>query len=91
MSEIKYQRKVITKLEKEGWLVLRLRSVSSSISANGIPDLLALKPDSDSGKFDVKFIEVKSETGRTSKIQDYVIKKLREMGFDVVVDRPDKK
>ena len=46
---------------------------------NGIPDIIAVKPDS------VKFIEVKTKRNKTSPLQDYRIKELRELGFDVEV------
>lgn len=49
-------------------------------SVAGIPDRLVLLPD---GR--VVFAELKTETGRLSKIQIGVIKKLRGLGMECVV------
>ena len=53
------------------------------ISTNkaGIPDLLALKPD------DVKFIEVKGLKTPVSKLQEYRIRELKNLGFDATIER----
>lgn len=45
----------------------------------GYPDLILCKPDN------VKFIEVKSKTGKLSKIQEYRIEELKNKGFEVEV------
>ncbi len=71
MKEADYQRKIIKKLESEGFYVLKLISTNK----NGIPDLIALKPHQ------VLFYEVKTPTGETSPLQDYRIKELRMKGF----------
>jgi len=77
MSEATYQSKLIKKYESEGYYVLKLISTNK----NGIPDLLALKPD------DVKFIEVKGAKTPVSKLQEYRIKELKKLGFDATIER----
>ena len=77
MSEAKYQSKLIKKYEAEGYYVLKLISTNKA----GIPDLLALKPD------DVKFIEVKGLKTPVSKLQEYRIRELKNLGFDATIER----
>lgn len=85
-SESKYQRKLINKYESEGWFVMRLITVTTTIAKSGVPDLVMMRAR-DSGGFDVKFVEVKAKRGVTSKIQEYVINKLKEIGFEAEIDR----
>ena len=77
MSEAKYQSKLVKQYEAEGYYVLKLISTNKA----GIPDLLALKPD------DVKFIEVKGKLTKVSKLQEYRIKELKNLGFDATIER----
>ena len=51
------------------------------VNKAGYPDLILIKPDA------VKFVEVKAKTGRFSKIQEYRIDELRQLGFEVEVAR----
>jgi len=78
MTEQKYQKKIIEQYEKEGWYVIKLIKTNK----NGIPDLLCLK----SGEKPL-FIEVKTEKGIVSALQEYRIKELNNLGFDAVVCR----
>ena len=80
-SEAKYQRQLLKKFESEGYLVLKLIQIQKA----GYPDLLLLKPDGE-----IRFVEVKAKRGRISKIQEYRIKELRELGFNVEVARSPK-
>jgi len=75
MKESKIQSKIIKRLEKEGWEVIKLIRTSMI----GIPDLMALKD----GK--CKFIEVKQTIGILSEIQKLRIKQLKSRGFEVLV------
>ena len=77
MSEASHQRKIMQRLEKDGWYVLKLIKTNK----NGIPDLLALKKD----KIPF-FIEVKGEKGKLSTLQKYRIGKLKKHGFKIKVD-----
>ena len=77
MSESQYQNKLIKELEAEGYYVLKLIKTNK----NGIPDLVALKPD------DVKFIEVKGKLTKVSELQKYRIKELKKLGFNATIDR----
>lgn len=79
MSEASHQRKLIKQLEAEGYYVLKLIKTNK----NGIPDLVALKPN------DVKFIEVKGVTTPVSKLQEYRIKELKKLGFDATIKRAE--
>lgn len=76
MSEAKYQNKLIKLLEAEGWYVIKLIKTNK----NGIPDLLALKPN------DVRFIEVKGKKGVVSELQKFRIKELKDKGFKAEVN-----
>ena len=49
---------------------------------NGIPDILAIPPDTD-----VIFSEVKTPTGKVSKLQEYRLKELKGYGFRTEVYR----
>lgn len=75
MSEQKYQSKLIKQLEADGYYVLKLIKTNK----NGIPDLLALKPN------ESKFIEVKGEKGVVSALQKYRIKELSDLGFNATI------
>ena len=77
MSESQYQKKLIKELEAEGYYVLKLIKTNK----NGIPDLVALKPD------DVKFIEVKGKLTKVSELQKYRIKELKKLGFNATIER----
>ena len=78
MSEATYQAKIIKRLEKEGYYVLKLIKTNK----NGIPDILALK---DGEK--PLFIEVKGKKTPVSPLQEYRIKELNEQGFIAKIDR----
>jgi len=77
MSEATHQRKIIKKLEQQGYYVLKLISTNKT----GIPDILALKTN------DIKFIEVKGVKTPVSELQKYRIKELINLGFDASIDR----
>jgi Holliday junction resolvase-like predicted endonuclease len=78
MTEQKIQTKRIKQLEAEGYYVLKLIKTNK----NGIPDLLALRSDGS-----IVFSEVKTKTGRLSKLQEYRLKELTEYGFTTEVFR----
>ena len=75
MLENKIQKKIIDKLKKDGYFVIKI--IRSNI--NGIPDICAIK----NGK--TIFIEVKTEQGKLSELQKIMIKKLKENGIEVFV------
>ena len=78
MLESKYQRKIIKDFESRGYYVLNLIKTNKS----GIPDLLALKK----GEEPI-FIEVKAAKGVVSKLQEYRIKELKDLGFTAYINR----
>jgi Holliday junction resolvase len=78
MTEQKIQAKRIKQLEAEGYFVLKLVKTNK----NGIPDLVAIAPGAD-----VIFSEVKTEKGRLSKLQEYMLKVLKGYGFKTEVYR----
>ena len=78
MTESKYQTKIIKEMESNGWFVLNLIKTNK----NGIPDLLCLKQGREP-----KFIEVKAKNGIVSKLQEYRLKELNELGFDAMIKR----
>jgi|TARA_R100001509_G_scaffold56178_1_gene31049 Holliday junction resolvase len=76
MTEQKIQAKVIKEMEAKGYYVIKLKMTNK----NGIPDLIAIPPNSD-----VEFIEVKKTNGKVSKLQEYRIEELQEHGCKVIV------
>jgi Holliday junction resolvase len=80
MTEQQIQSKRIKELESQGYYVLKLIKTNK----NGIPDLVAFKPNAD-----VLFSEVKKPTGKVSKLQEYRLKELESYGFRTEVYRGD--
>lgn len=78
MTEQQIQAKRIKQLESEGYYVIKLVKTNK----NGIPDILAIPPNSD-----VLFSEVKTPKGKVSKLQEYRLKELEEYGFRTEVFR----
>jgi len=78
MTEQQIQSKRIKQLEAEGYYVLKLIKTNK----NGIPDVLAILPDSD-----VLFSEIKKPKGKLSKLQEYRLKELEKHGFRTEVYR----
>jgi|TARA_R100000329_G_C7616723_1_gene218989 Holliday junction resolvase len=76
MTEQQIQAKIIKEKEAEGYYVIKLKMTNK----NGIPDLIAIPPNSD-----VEFIEVKKTNGKLSKLQQYRIEELEEHGCTVTV------
>jgi hypothetical protein len=76
MKEQQIQSKKIKELEAQGYYVIKLITTNK----NGIPDLIAIPPNSD-----VLFIEVKKPDGRLSKLQEYRLKELEAHGVKVEV------
>jgi Holliday junction resolvase len=79
MKESQIQSKKIKELEAQGYYVLKLVKTNK----NGIPDIIAIPPNSD-----VEFFEVKGPTGKLSKLQEYRIKELTEHGVKAEVYKP---
>jgi hypothetical protein len=78
MTEQQIQSKRIKQLEQDGYYVIKLIKTNK----NGIPDLVAIPP-----RTKVLFSEVKTPTGRLSKLQEYRIKELKEQGIRTEVYR----
>ena len=75
MTEKKLQTLRIKQLESEGYYVIKLVKTNK----NGIPDLIALKPN------DILFVEVKRKNGVLSELQKYRIEELNSNGFKTEV------
>ncbi len=73
--ESEIQAGIIKRLEKQGYYVVKLMLTNKS----GIPDLLCLKD----GKS--LFVEVKRPSEKPRPLQEYRIKELRALGFEVQV------
>ena len=82
MTEQQIQSKKIKELEENGYYVIKLVKTNK----NGIPDLIAIPKDSD-----VLFVEVKTDIGRLSKLQEYRIKELSSHGIKTEIQRGWKK
>tara|TARA_R100000742_G_C4272390_1_gene91575 strand:+ start:762 stop:1001 length:240 start_codon:yes stop_codon:yes gene_type:complete len=76
MTEQQIQSKRIKELEADGYYVIKLIKTNK----NGIPDLLAIPPNSD-----VLFSEVKTPKGRVSALQKYRLKELKDYGYKTEV------
>lgn len=78
MTEQQIQSKRIKDLEAQGYYVIKLIRTNK----NGIPDLIAIPPNSD-----VLFSEVKRPDGKLSKLQEFRIKELNKHGIKTEVYR----
>jgi Holliday junction resolvase len=75
MLEQAIQKKIITKLELEGYFVLKIIKANK----NGYPDLIAIKNNI------TTFVEVKQPKGRLSELQKVRIQELRSKGINVKI------
>tara|TARA_R100001460_G_scaffold22529_1_gene45841 strand:- start:395 stop:634 length:240 start_codon:yes stop_codon:yes gene_type:complete len=71
MTEQQIQSKRIKQLESEGYYVLKLIKTNK----NGIPDLVAIPPNSG-----VVFSEIKKPGGKVSALQKYRLDELKKHG-----------
>jgi len=78
MTEQQIQAKRIKELEAEGYYVIKLIKTNK----NGIPDLIAIPPNTG-----VLFSEVKRPDGKLSKLQEFRIKELNKHGIRTEVFR----
>jgi Holliday junction resolvase len=78
VTEQQIQAKRIKQLEAEGYYVIKLIKTNK----NGIPDIIAIPPNSN-----VIFSEVKTPKGKVSALQEYRLKELDEYGFKTEVFR----
>ena len=69
MKESQIQTKKIKELEAQGYYVIKLVNTNK----NGIPDLIAIPPNSY-----VLFVEVKGPNGKVSKLQEFRLKELEK-------------
>jgi hypothetical protein len=76
MTEQQIQSKRIKELEAQGYYVIKLIRTNK----NGIPDLIAIPPNSD-----VLFSEIKRPGGKLSKLQEFRIKELNQIGIKTEV------
>lgn len=76
MTEQQIQSKRIKELEAQGYYVIKLIRTNK----NGIPDLIAIPPNSD-----VLFSEIKRPEGKLSKLQEFRIKELNQLGIKTEV------
>ena len=78
MTEQQIQSKRIKELESQGYYVVKLVKTNK----NGIPDLIAIPPNSN-----VLFSEIKRPSGKVSKLQEYRLKELDDYGFNTEIYR----
>jgi Holliday junction resolvase len=79
MREQQIQTKKIKELEAQGYYVIKLVNTNK----NGIPDLIAIPPNSD-----VLFVEVKGPNGKVSKLQEFRLKELEKHGVKTEIYKP---
>ena len=70
-EEQKLQSKIISDLDKRGWIVVKTITLSKA----GFPDIFAFK----NGR--AVFFEVKAKNGVKSQLQQYRIEQLQQQGF----------
>ena len=70
-EEQKLQSKIISDLNKRGWIVVKTITLSKA----GFPDIFAFK----NGR--TVFFEVKAKKGVKSQLQQYRIEQLQQQGF----------
>jgi len=78
MTEQQIQSRRIKELEAQGYYVIKLVKTNK----NGIPDLIAIPPNSN-----VLFSEIKRPEGKVSKLQEYRLKELDDYGFNTEIYR----
>ncbi len=69
------QKKIINRLQKEGWLCIKLIKTNW----NGVPDLICHRNG------ETMYIEVKQPSGKLSELQKVRIAELKEKGITVKV------
>lgn len=79
--EQQIQSRLIKKLEKKGYYVIKLMKTNK----NGIPDVIAIPPGSD-----VLFFEVKTEKGTADPLQKFRLKELSKHGIKVYIHRGER-
>lgn len=79
MKEQQIQAKKIKELEAQGYYVIKLINTNK----NGIPDIIAIPPNSD-----VLFVEVKGPNGKVSKLQEFRHQELADKGIKVEIFKP---
>lgn len=79
MKEQQIQAKKIKELEAQGYYVIKLTVTNKS----GIPDIIAIPPNSD-----VLFVEVKGPNGKVSKLQEFRHQELADKGIKVEIFKP---
>tara|TARA_R100000908_G_C3756430_1_gene151212 strand:- start:5337 stop:5576 length:240 start_codon:yes stop_codon:yes gene_type:complete len=78
MTEQQIQDKRIKELEGQGYFVIKLIVTNK----NGIPDLLAIPPESN-----VLFSEIKKPGGKVSRLQEFRMKQLSDHGCKTEIYR----
>jgi len=76
VKEQQIQAKKIKELEAQGYYVIKLINTNK----NGIPNLIAIPPNSD-----VLFVAVKTSTGTVSKLQEFRHQELADKGIKVEI------
>jgi hypothetical protein len=79
MKESQIQSKKIKELEAQGYYVIKLITTNKV----GIPDIIAIPPNSD-----VEFYEVKGPTGKLKPLQTFRIKELTKHGVKAELYKP---
>lgn len=75
MTEQQVQSKIIKRLKSDGWLVIKTIKLSEA----GYPDIFCFR----SGI--TMFVEVKTDKGKASALQEYRISELTKKGFKAFI------
>ena len=76
MKESQVEQKLVRLVKARGGLSYKFTSPGNI----GVPDRIVIKPNGE-----VWFVELKTETGRLSRMQEYQLNRLREHGCNAVV------
>jgi Holliday junction resolvase len=86
MTETEIQKQIVDSLEILGWMVIRQNAGGRGYNIKrpppGFPDLIALSPNGET-----LIIEVKTEKGKVSEVQEKMHDRLKNMGQRVIIAR----
>lgn len=80
MKESQIERKLVKKVREAGGVAYKFVSPGQT----GVPDRIVILPGGD-----IYFVELKTRTGRLSKVQEKQIERLKKLGCNVIVLREE--
>lgn len=87
MSEREWQTSIESYLTAGGWTYAHIRDARGQ-HVTGLPDVIAVRAKTRTGPAEIIALELKRETGKTSKAQEHWLDLLRRAGVPAYVLRP---